>query len=146
MGRWVRRERRGETSLYGRGQTAELGRLELSTAALLSGSPSCRTKRHPMWRPQPPAAAPPLGLLLLALAPPAAAVQVGMMYEGWQAPAFWGRSRSNTLTIEGVVRSNGGATRVPHLQHGERGKPSFAAPCIAHAQLTQSWRTAHATA
>ena len=59
---------------------------------------------------RPRRSAPPLGLLTLALAPPAAAVQVGMMYEGWQAPAFWGRSRSNTLTIEGVVRSNGSAT------------------------------------
>ena len=50
----------------------------------------------------------PLLLLLLALAGwSVAALEVGMMYEGWQAPAYWGRSRSNELTIETVVRSNG---------------------------------------
>lgn len=31
---------------------------------------------------------------------------VGMMYEGWHAPAFFGRG-SRGLTIEGVIRSNG---------------------------------------
>ena len=33
---------------------------------------------------------------------------VGMMYEGWHAPAYWGRSpTAGNLTVEGVIRSNG---------------------------------------
>ena len=40
--------------------------------------------------------------------PPRASTEVprvGMMYEGWHAPAYWGRA--GNLTVEGVVRSNG---------------------------------------
>lgn len=49
-----------------------------------------------------------LALAWLLAAPSAAAgVQVGMMYEGWQAPAYWGRSLANDLTVEDVIRSNG---------------------------------------
>ena len=44
---------------------------------------------------------------LLATPTAVAAVQVGMMYEGWQAPAYWGRSLANDLTVEDVIRSNG---------------------------------------
>jgi|EP01046_Picozoa_sp_COSAG06_P057155 hypothetical protein len=34
-------------------------------------------------------------LLLAAAVQPSDSVEVGMMYEGWQAPAYWGRSRKN---------------------------------------------------
>jgi hypothetical protein len=48
-----------------------------------------------------------------APAPARASAQVGMMYEGWHAPAYWGRRGSggsipsNTLTVEDIIRSNG---------------------------------------
>jgi hypothetical protein len=44
---------------------------------------------------------------MLQLAAPTWAVEVGMMYEGWQAPAYWGRSLANELTVEDIIRSNG---------------------------------------
>jgi hypothetical protein len=35
------------------------------------------------------------------------AVEVGMMYEGWHAPAFFGRNMGTNVTVEDVIRSNG---------------------------------------
>lgn len=35
------------------------------------------------------------GVLGLLLVGSCSAVEVGMMYEGWQAPAFWGRAPNN---------------------------------------------------
>ena len=45
--------------------------------------------------------------VLLLLATHTAALQVGIMYEGWHAPAFWGRSLATNLTVEKVLRTNG---------------------------------------
>jgi hypothetical protein len=46
-------------------------------------------------------------LLLLTVDADAGRTQVGMMYEGWHAPAYWGRSPFATnATVEDVVRSN----------------------------------------
>ena len=45
-----------------------------------------------------------LPALLLAL-PMAAAVEVGMMYEGWQAPAYWGRAPNNVTCERPLCRS-----------------------------------------
>jgi len=46
-------------------------------------------------------------LLLLTVGANAGRTQVGMMYEGWHAPAYWGRSPFATnATVEDVVRSN----------------------------------------
>ena len=40
-------------------------------------------------------------LLAMAARGAHAAAQVGMMYEGWQAPAYWGRANTgNNLTVE----------------------------------------------
>jgi hypothetical protein len=46
-------------------------------------------------------------LLLLGRAQPAQCVEVGMMYEGWHAPAYFGRNPGTNATVEGVIRSNG---------------------------------------
>jgi hypothetical protein len=39
-------------------------------------------------------------LLLAAARGVAAAARVGMMYEGWQAPAYWGGANTGNLTAE----------------------------------------------
>ena len=44
------------------------------------------------------------------LAVSSTALEIGMMYEGWHAPAFWGRNFETNLTVEDVIRSNGALT------------------------------------
>ena len=39
-------------------------------------------------------------LLAAARGGAAAAARVGVMYEGWQAPAYWGRANTGNLTAE----------------------------------------------
>lgn len=41
---------------------------------------------------------------------------VGVMYEGWQAPAYWGRGTQG-LTVEGVLQSNG-TLKVSDMEKG----------------------------
>ena len=33
--------------------------------------------------------------------------EVGMLYEGWHAPAYFGRNPGSNTTVEDVIRSNG---------------------------------------
>ena len=57
------------------------------------------------------AAAPPLPVSTPSKSPLPSRPLVGMMYEGWHAPAYWGRSpTAGNLTVEGVIRSNGSST------------------------------------
>ena len=70
-------------------------------------------------------------------------VQVGIMYEGWQAPAYFGRSLANELTVEDVIRSNGSHS-MANMSTGMNSKSMMArTPAAETVSLTEAAMLMH---